>query len=60
MKWLIVLFIVGLVLGFALFFESPPTGAAIHCFLDNEPCACEGDSCVCGNTSIDAAYCRAS
>jgi len=61
-RYLLVIFLLGLAVGFA--FTSPsPTGAAVNsadCYVDNELCECGGDECVCGEIVVSQSLCNLS
>ena len=58
LKLLIIIFILGLTIGFFVFSEFHPTTGMATCFVENEPCYCDAQECVCGNISVDAELCQ--
>ncbi len=59
LTFFLAIFAIGVLAGFTFANMNSPTGAATaNCFVDNEPCLCEGGICQCGNTTIPATYCR--
>jgi|GEM_PF-4898918 len=48
---------VGLIIGIGN--NNAITGAATaNCFVNNEPCVCEKDYCLCGEQKVPESYCR--
>lgn len=59
LAFFLAIFAIGVLAGFTYANMHTPTGAATAtCFVDNEPCACDGEICQCGNTTIPSSYCR--
>ncbi|MBI4146229.1 hypothetical protein HY489_02730 [Candidatus Woesearchaeota archaeon] len=53
---LLVAFFLGVLIGLSLFYQAP-TGQAIKCTLNNQPCECNNLNCTCGDQTIPAEYC---
>lgn len=50
----------GILVGVTVFSNVPltPTGQVIQdCYVDNLPCSCGPDYCVCGEEKVPATYC---
>lgn len=51
--------ILGLFVGLTIGANSAITGAATaNCFVNNELCICEKDTCTCGSQTVPQSYCR--
>ena len=56
MKLLVVIFLIGLVIGFAMQIEPTVTGKAT-CVADNQECVCDDEVCICGNMTLERDIC---
>lgn len=61
MKYLLAVFIIGVLLGIMAFSSPASTGAAtFDCYYENDLCDCGTEECVCGETVMPADYCASS
>ncbi|MEM3154567.1 MAG: hypothetical protein QW165_03330 [Candidatus Woesearchaeota archaeon] len=61
MKWQILLaaLCLGILVGVTMFSgNSASTGTAtFDCYVENAPCICNEEKCICGNHTVPAGYC---
>lgn len=58
LKFLALLFILGVLAGFFMFNQPTTTGAAtFDCYVENELCDCGPTECVCGDVTVPEEYC---
>jgi len=54
---LIVIFLVGVVLGLAIFQPTQTGAGVVDCYVENELCICQ-EECLCGDVTVPLEYCN--
>lgn len=56
---LLIALCLGILVGVTLFSfqESLTITGASTCYVENEPCTCEGEECICGEQTVPLDYC---
>jgi hypothetical protein len=50
----------GILVGVTLFHQDASTAtgmATFDCYVENQPCNCNSEQCICGNQTVPATYC---